>query len=270
MKMTGGAIVLENSERQLYRIQLRKIIIYSLVVLCLGIITFGIFKIAVLLSSVSLHEWFTILFHLALTFIRVMTSIAIGTVVMVPLGVTIGMNPKLSRILQPIVQVVASFPAPMLFPLVILGLSTFGIGMNFGAVALMLLGTQWYILFNVIAGAMAIPQDLREAATVSRLSRRQTWSRLILPAIFPSLVTGWVTSAGGAWNASIVAEYVHFGHKVLIATGLGSTITTATDQGNFALLTASVLAMAGTVVLFNKFVWRTLYKKAEERFSLNK
>jgi NitT/TauT family transport system permease protein len=158
----------------------------------------------------------------------------------------------------------------MLFPLVILALSGAGIGIEVGAVVLMLLGTQWYILFNVIAGAMAIPQDLREVAYVSRLTQWQTWKRLILPGIFPSLVTGWVTATGGAWNASIVAEYVHFGDKILIATGLGSTITNATDSGNFGVLAASVLVMAATVVLINKLFWKKLYRIAETQFSLNK
>ncbi len=204
------------------------------------------------------------------TFARVAAAVALGTMIMIPLGVAIGMHPRLSRLLEPVVQVAASFPAPMLFPLVILGLSGAGIGIGTGAVVLMMLGTQWYILFNVVAGAMAIPQELREAAEVARLTRLQTWRRLILPGIFPSLVTGWVTATGGAWNASIVAEYVHFGDHILVATGLGSRITTATDQANFPVLAAGVFVMAGTVVLVNRFLWRKLYRKAEERFSLNK
>jgi NitT/TauT family transport system permease protein len=230
----------------------------------------GTWKLGSLLSGISLDTWLTIIGHLSVTFGRVLIAITLGTLFMIPLGVRIGMNPNIARLLQPAVQVVASFPAPMLFPLVILGLTKLGIGINWGAIALMMLGTQWYILFNVVAGAMAIPNDLREAAHVSRLSRWKTWQVLILPAIFPNLITGWVTAAGGAWNASIVAEYVHYGDHFLIATGLGSTITTATDNADYGMLTASVLAMAVTVVVFNRVFWKKLYTLAEARFSLNK
>ena len=137
-------------------------------------------------------------------------STALGTLWALPAGLAIGLSPKLSRIAQPIVQVAASFPAPMLFPLAIAVLSMAGVSLNFGSIVLMLLGTQWYILFNVIAGAMAIPADLREAARSYRLSLAERVKILYVPAVFPYLVTGWVTAAGGAWNASIVAEYVTF------------------------------------------------------------
>lgn len=235
-----------------------------------ALIVAGALKLLFLLTTVDGAEWLTIVGRLGLTFVRVAVAVVLGTLIMIPLGVAIGLNPKLSRVLQPMVQVAASFPAPMLFPLVILALSGAGVGIEVGAVVLMMLGTQWYILFNVIAGAMAIPNDFREAAQVSRLTSLQTWRRLILPGIFPSLVTGWVTATGGAWNASIVAEYVHFGHRVLVATGLGSSITLATDHGDFGLLAASVIAMATTVVFVNRFFWKKLYHKAEERFSFNK
>jgi NitT/TauT family transport system permease protein len=234
------------------------------------VILLGAWKVLTLLFVINGSEWISIFLHLLFTFARVLAAVVLGTLLMIPIGVAIGLNPKLSRVLQPVVQVCASFPAPMLFPLVILVLSGAGIGIEVGAVVLMLLGTQWYILFNVIAGAMAIPQDLREVGHVSRLTQWQTWKRLILPGIFPSLVTGWVTATGGAWNASIVAEYVHFGDRILIATGLGSTITNATDTGNFGVLTASVLVMAGTVVMVNKYFWKKLYHIAETQFSLNK
>jgi NitT/TauT family transport system permease protein len=238
--------------------------------LLLTVVLIGAWKLFALFAELNLGDWFIIFSRLAFTFARVLVAVVLGTVMMIPIGVAIGLNPRLSRMLQPVAQVAASFPAPMLFPLVILLLSGAGIGIEIGAVVLMILGTQWYILFNVIAGAMAIPQDLREVAHVSRLTRWQTWKLLILPGIFPSLVTGWVTATGGAWNASIVAEYVHFGNKILIATGLGSTITNATDKGDFGLLAASVLAMATTVVLVNKFFWKRLYRIAETQFSLNK
>ena len=172
------------------------------------------------------------------------SSTALGTLWALPAGLAIGLSPKLSRIVQPIVQVAASFPAPMLFPLVIAVLSMAGVSLNFGTIVLMLLGTQWYILFNVIAGAMAIPADLRETARSYRLSLAERVKILYVPAVFPYLVTGWVTAAGGAWNASIVAEYVTFKGQILETRGLGRQISEATLHGDFALLAASVLVMA--------------------------
>jgi NitT/TauT family transport system permease protein len=268
--LMDGIAAIENREPAAVKKYLRTTFVWLFNGIFLGLVIVGVWKLFGLLSGVSLAKWGMIIYHLLFTFSRVLAAITIGTIVMIPLGVTIGLNPKLSRILQPVIQVVASFPAPMLFPLVILGLAKLGVGINYAAVALMLLGTQWYILFNVVAGAMAIPHDLREVSKVMNLSRVQTWTRLILPGIFPSLITGWVTSAGGAWNASIVAEYVHFGNRILIADGLGSTITQATDSGDFGLLTASVLAMTFTVVSVNRLFWKKLYRLAEERYSLNK
>jgi NitT/TauT family transport system permease protein len=201
---------------------------------------------------------------------RVLVSTALGTLWALPAGLAIGLSPRLSRIFQPIVQVAASFPAPMLFPLVIAILDLLGIPLNFGCIALMLLGTQWYILFNVIAGAMAVPADLREVARSYRLGRWQRFCIIYCPAVFPYLVTGWVTAAGGAWNASIVAEFVTFKGEVIKAKGLGGQISDATLKGNFPLLAASVLVMAVAVVLFNRLVWRRLYELAEHKYSLSK
>ncbi len=248
---------------------LQRLIGWAITAAALAGIGWGFLKMLHLVSRISVSEWMVIATNLSLTFLRVMGAISFGTMFMVPLGVVIGLHPKLSRIMQPVVQVVASFPAPMLFPLVLLALSALGLGIGLGAVVLMMMGTQWYILFNVVAGAMAIPHDLRETISVFRLNRVRVWRSLILPAIFPSLVTGWVTAAGGAWNASIVAEYVHFGDHILIARGLGATITTATDSGEFGLLAAAILAMILSVVLINRFFWRKLYTFAELRFSLN-
>lgn len=272
-RVANGVVAIEKQERTLPPFIgkfFKKLSGWVLMVAIVTVILFGAWKLLTLLFVINGSEWLSIFLHLLFTFARVLAAVVLGTLVMIPIGVAIGLNPKLTRVLQPVVQVCASFPAPMLFPLVILVLSGAGIGIELGAVVLMLLGTQWYILFNVIAGAMAIPQDLREVGNVSRLTQWQTWKRLILPGIFPSLVTGWVTATGGAWNASIVAEYVHFGDRVLIATGLGSTITNATDTGNFGVLTASVLVMAGTVVMVNKYFWKKLYHIAETQFSLNK
>ena len=202
------------------------------------------------------------------TFARVLVLIVIGSVIWVPIGVWIGMNPRVTRIAQPIVQVLASFPANFLFPFFTLALIHTGISINIGGIVLMSLGAQWYILFNVIAGASAIPNDLREAATDLRLSRRLRWQKLIGPAIFAAWVTGGITAAGGAWNASIVAEIVSYGHHTLTATGLGAYIAQSTKAGNFARTLVGVSVMSVYVVGLNRLFWRRLYRLAETRYSL--
>ncbi len=231
---------------------------------------FGAWRLVALLRQIRLGEWLPILRAGGWTLGRVLLSTALGTLWALPAGLAIGLSPKASRIMQPIVQVAASFPAPMLFPLVIVMLRAADVSLGWGSVVLMLLGTQWYILFNVIAGSMAIPGDLREAATSYRLRRRLRFLALYLPAVFPYLVTGWVTAAGGAWNASIVAEFVTFKGQVLTTNGLGAQISLAAEHADFPHLAASVMVMAIVVVLFNRTVWKRLYAIAEERFSLSK
>src|SRR5438094_351512 len=169
---------------------------------------------------------------------------------------------------QPVVQLAASLPATALFPIILLFLLRRRGGLEIAAMLLMLLGTQWYILFNVIAGAMAIPTDLKEAAQVCRLGSWDRWRLLILPGIFPYLVTGMVTASGGAWNASIVAEYFHFQGRIVSTAGLGSTISSASDSGRFDVLLAATLIMATVVVLINRLLWRRLYRLASSRFKL--
>ena len=202
------------------------------------------------------------------TFGRVLVLLAVGTAIWVPIGVWIGLSPRVTRFAQPIVQVLASFPANFLFPFFTLILIRTGISLDFGGIVLMALGAQWYILFNVIAGAAAIPNDLREAATNLRLSRGQLWRNLYGPAIFASWVTGGITAAGGAWNASIVAEVVSYGHTTLTATGLGAYIAQTTTDGDFARTLVGVTVMSVFVVGLNRLFWRRLYEFAERRFSL--
>ena len=202
------------------------------------------------------------------TFARVIVLLVVSTVVWVPVGVKIGMSPRLSRYAQPVVQVLASFPAILLFPFITAIFLGLGVPLDYGAILLMMLGAQWYILFNVIAGASAIPNDMREMMAVMRLTRRQRWRRVILPAIFPAYVTGGITAAGGAWNASIVAELVAWHHQTLNAYGLGNYISTASNQGTFALLIGGGIVMSAFVVLANRLFWRRLYRLAESRFSL--
>jgi NitT/TauT family transport system permease protein len=202
------------------------------------------------------------------TFGRVLVLIVVGSLVWVPVGVWIGMNPRVSRLAQPVVQVLASFPANFLFPLLTLVLIRTGVSINLGGIVLMSLGAQWYILFNVIAGASAIPTDLREAAANLRLGRVLRWRALIGPSIFAAWVTGGITAAGGAWNASIVAEIVSYGHHTLVATGLGAFIAQSTADGRFADTLVGVLVMSVYVVGVNRLVWRRLYRLAETRYSL--
>ena len=202
------------------------------------------------------------------TFLRVNVALLLGTLWTVPVGVAIGFHPKLARVAQPLVQIAASVPATALFPVVLLFLVRIGGGLGVGSIVLLLLGTQWYILFNVIAGAMAIPTDLKEATGVFRITGLDRWRKLILPGIFPYLVTGLVTASGGAWNASIIAEYFHLGGQTISTVGLGSTISQATDSGSLDLLVAATVIMAATVVTINRLVWRRLYRLAETRFRL--
>jgi NitT/TauT family transport system permease protein len=205
------------------------------------------------------------------TLARTFAAVAIGAAWTIPVGAMIGMKPKLSRRMQPVIQFLASFPAPMLFPLVLLVLTRFGITIEIGAVLLMLMGTQWYLLFNVIAGASAIPNEFMEVSSNYRLPRLLRWKKVILPALFPSIVTGAITAAGGAWNASIIAEnYAVPGKTAVAATGIGALISKATDEGNYALLIASTLALCVVIILLNRFFWHKLFALAQDRYSLNK
>ncbi len=162
------------------------------------------------------------------------TSLLISALWTVPVGVAIGFNPRISRVVQPLAQVLASVPASAFYPVLLIGLLKIGGGLGIGSMALMLLGTQWYILFNVIAGAMSIPSDLREVTSLFRFTRWQRWTKLILPGIFPYLITGMVTASGGAWNASVMAEYADVKGQTLQTIGLGAQIQAATDNGRFA------------------------------------
>ena len=224
------------------------------------------------LSYLSNHVGFAhfpYLFGLGLaTFARVVVLLIASTVIWVPVGVKIGMDPKLSRYAQPVVQILASFPAILLFPLITLVFIDLHVSLSIGATFLMMLGAQWYILFNVIAGASSIPNDLREMGASMQLPRRLRWRRIILPAIFPYFVTGGITAAGGAWNASIVAEFVTWHHTTLHAVGLGNYIAVQSINGKFAFLLGAGLVMSIFVVVVNRVFWRRLYRLAESRYAL--
>jgi NitT/TauT family transport system permease protein len=204
-----------------------------------------------------------------LTFLRVVAMTVIATAIWTPIGVWIGLRPRVARIAQPLAQIAASFPVNMTFPFVVGWFIAMHVPMNLGSVFLMALGTQWYILFNVIAGAIAIPSDLREAATLFGMRRRRLWSTLIIPAIFPFWVTGAVTAAGGAWNASIVAEIATWGKERLVADGLGAYIAQVTEKGDTPAIYFSILVMSVFVVVINRVLWRRLYDLAERKFRLD-
>jgi NitT/TauT family transport system permease protein len=246
----------------------REWLLRGLAVLALAGIGYGVVRVAIILSGLQRSEVHEAALGLGATFLRVNVALLIGALWTIPAGVAIGFNPRLARIAQPLAQIAASVPATALLPVILLILIRIGGGLGLASIVVLLLGTQWYVLFNVIAGAMAIPTDLKECCSVFSIRGIQRWKKLILPGIFPYLVTGLVTASGGAWNASIVAEYFHFKGHIYTTTGLGATISQATDSGNFDLLLAATMMMAATVVTVNRLVWRKLYALAETRFRL--
>jgi NitT/TauT family transport system permease protein len=203
-----------------------------------------------------------------LTLVRVSVVVAAASAIWVPIGVWIGFNPRVAQLMQPVVQVLASFPANFIFPFAIVIFLHLGISLDYGSVLLLALGTQWYILFNVIAGASAVPSDLKDAMDNLDVHGWGRWRRMILPAVFPAYVTGAITAAGGAWNASIVAEIVTYNGHQLVASGLGSFITQASSRSDFHEIIAGILVMSVIVTGLNALLWRRLYSVAESKFAL--
>lgn len=237
-------------------------VFYSLIALTSIIV---IFKFINIIGNVSITEIKDLLIGDGYTALRVYAAVAISIAWALPVGILIGKNKKLSKKIQPVVQVLASFPAPMIYPWFVAIFPN----LNYSSVLLMLLGTQWYILFNVIAGASSIPNQLKEATSILKLSTFKKWTTLYIPVTLPYLVTGAITAAGGAWNASIVTEYMSFNHRVLKANGIGAIINTATASGKMSLLILSIVIMSISVVLINRLVWRPLQNYAMRKYSLN-
>jgi NitT/TauT family transport system permease protein len=247
----------------------------SMVSLCMlsGLVllmAWGAWGLLGLLLQVPLATWQHIGWSGGLTFGRVITAVVLGTMWALPAGLLIGLSPRLSRVLQPVIQIAASFPASMLFNFVVIMLTACGLTLGVSSIALMMLGTQWYILFNVIAGAMTIPADLREATKAYSIGGKQRFWCLYFPAVFPYLVTGWVTAMGGAWNTSIVAEYMDTKAGLQITTGLGAMISKAAYDKDFPTLAASVVSMSLLVVGINRTVWKRLYRLSETKYSIDK
>jgi NitT/TauT family transport system permease protein len=231
-------------------------------------VLYAVAKMGVMLASLAGSAMRDIFVGAGATFLRVELTLALAALWTIPVGVFVGLRPKLSAMAQPIAQIAASVPAPALFPVVLLLLIRVGGGLGIASIVLLLLGTQWYILFNVIAGANAIPADLKEVCETFHLGRIQRWRKLILPAIFPYLITGFVTASGGAWNASIIAEYFKFRNQTFSITGLGAVISRATDAGNFPVLLGATVVISAMVVTINRLLWRRLYTLASTRFKL--
>ncbi len=220
------------------------------------------------LTTLPASTWWMLARAGLASFTRVVLALLLALAWTIPLGVLIGSNRRWAAVLGPIVQVVASIPATALFPALLLIFLRLPGGLNVAAVVLMLLGTQWYLLFNIIAGTNAIPQELRDMTRLLGLRGWLRWATLVLPALMPYMITGLITASGGAWNASIVAEYVEFAGVNHSTLGLGSAIAQATGQGDYPVLLAATLIMVTLVLLVNRLVWRRLYRLAADRYRL--
>ena len=222
-----------------------------------------------ILRELKLSEIFHVFFLGAATGTRVIVLIVISSLLWIPVGVWIGLRPRLAQKIQPIIQFVAAFPANLFYPLFVIAIVRFNLSVEIWVTPLMILGTQWYILFNVIAGASTIPRELYLVADNFGVKGWHWWKRLALPGIFPFYITGAITAAGGAWNASIVAEWVSWGSTTLQATGLGEYIHASTTAGDFPKIALGTAMMCIYVLVFNHLIWRPLYRLAEERFHFN-
>jgi NitT/TauT family transport system permease protein len=232
-----------------------------LLLLALGL-AWGGWRLLSLLQPLGWRDWAALWSQAGLSFVRITAAVLLGSLWAIPLGVKIGLDPRLSRWMSPVIQIAASFPAPMLFPAVVVLLFSAGIGLGVGSVILLMTATSWYILFNTIAGASAIPAEQRQAWDAFGAGAWNRWRRFLIPALLPNLVVGWETAAGGAWNASIITEYLQLNGTTYTAEGLGATINLATESGDLGLLTAAVLVMVAIVVGMNRFFWHRLYDYA--------
>lgn len=232
------------------------------------VLGFALWRMIDILGSVTWIEWSEIILSVFATALRVFGCLVLASLWTVPFGIWLGQSPQRLRWAQPFVQIAASFPAPMLYPLVLGALLIFKVPFSIGSMFLMLLGVQWYVLFNVLAGALRISIELQQVSELMSVSQLNKWRYLYLPSVLPSLVTGWVTAAGGAWNASIVAEYANYQGQTLMTTGLGAQISRAALEADFPRLAASLVVMVVTVVLINRLLWSRVYRITSERYKL--
>ena len=220
-------------------------------------------------AEVGMSEALHVLVLGLITLTRVAVLIVLAALIWVPIGVWIGLRPRLARRVQPVVQFLAAFPANLFFPIVVSAIVDHDLNVEIWVSPLMILGTQWYILFNVIAGTLALPTDYQFVASNLGVTRWLWWRRLVLPGIFPAFITGAVTASGGSWNASIVAEVVKWGDNTLVATGIGAYIAQETQKGDFPRIALGITVLCLYVLLFNRLLWRRLYNLAEERLRLD-
>lgn len=247
---------------------LLKAIFITFLILFVGLVLFGVYRAGQILHKLTYKDIVYIITSVSLTFLRVFATLVISTLWTVPLGVYIGLRKELATKLQSIVQFFASYPAPMLYPIALLILQRLHIGLCIGAVVLMLLGSQWYILYNTISGAISMPEDLIDVKQLFNIKGLVMWKEIILPSIAPQLVTGIITAAGGAWNASIVAEYVLYKNKIIYTKGIGTLINLAIEKNNMSLLLGGTFAMIIVVVIINITVWKRLYKTVSQLHQL--
>jgi NitT/TauT family transport system permease protein len=212
------------------------------------------------LGRIERSDWLELTHALLMTALKVLGVLAFATLWTVPFGIWVAKRPKWSRIVQPMIQNLAAFPAPVIFPLLSFWLVGYGVHPAIVATILMTIGNQWYLLFNVLAGAGRISEELLDVARIYHMSTWQRFRFVYLPTIFPSLVTGWLTAAGGAWNASIVAEIVYHPGGVLQADGIGAEITKATAEGNYPKLVAAIIVITIALVILNRSLWRTMHE----------
>ncbi|WP_242604216.1 ABC transporter permease [Legionella beliardensis] len=238
-------------------------------IVLIGIASGGWFLLEFILAKLKISDILYVFALGAATGTRVIILIILSSLIWIPVGVWIGLRPRVAQKIQPIIQFVAAFPANLFYPLIVIAIVRFNLSVEIWVTPLMILGTQWYILFNVIAGASTIPRDLYLAADNFGLSGWLWWKRLALPGIFPFYITGAITAAGGAWNASIVAEWVSWGNTTLKATGLGEYIQASTLAGDFPRIALGTGMMCLYVLAFNHLLWRPLYRLAHERFNFN-
>jgi NitT/TauT family transport system permease protein len=216
------------------------------------------------LTDIEQALWLTFL-----TLLRVLALILLASLVWVPVGILVGLNTRLAERVQPLTQFLAAFPANVLFPIVVVVIVRYSLNPDIWLSFLIIFGTQWYILFNVIGGASTFPNDLREAAATFHVRGWDWWTKVMLPAVFPYYVTGALTASGGSWNAAIVAEYVKWGNETVSAHGIGAYIAKATQAGDYPRIVLGVATMSIFVIVLNRFFWRPLSRFAERRLQLS-
>lgn len=239
------------------------------ILLIAGLVIAGITLITLIQKEISLQEIIHVFYLGSLTALKVFILIILASIVWIPVGVWVGLRPKMTLLIQPIIQILAAFPANLFYPLAVYCILRYNLNHNIWTMPLMILGTQWYILFNVVSGTARIPKDIRLAAKNFGVRGVLWWRKIILPGIFPNYVTGAMAAAGGCWNASIVAEHVEWGNQTIISTGLGQYITMYTQEGDFPRIALGIGVMCIYVLLFTRILWQKLYQFASERFTMD-